>query len=90
MYVSSSIGNVPFSNAAAYRNSDVDRFFDEAASATDPTMRGQTYRRIQEILAEDLPYWWLVETDFTVAFRSRFDGFTPWSGQFAEQARAKP
>jgi peptide/nickel transport system substrate-binding protein len=90
MYVSSNIGKVPFSNAAAYRNAEIDRLFEQAAAATDPGVRGQSYRRIQEILTEDLPYWWLVETDFTVAYRSRFEGFTPWRGQFAEQARIRP
>ena len=90
MYVSSNIAKVPFSNAAAYRNTEVDRLFDEAAATADPVTRGMTYRRLQEILATDLPYWWLVETDYTVAYRSRFDGFTPWSGQFAERARVKP
>jgi peptide/nickel transport system substrate-binding protein len=90
MYVSSNIGKVPFSNAAAYRNPDVDRLFDEAASLTEPVARGSVYRKIQEILAKDLPYWWLVETDFPVASRKGFEGFEPWRGQFAEHARAKP
>ena len=90
MYVSSNIAKVPFSNAAAYRSAEVDRLFDEAAASTEPTVRGAAYRKLQEILARDLPYWWLVETDFTVAYRARFGGFTPWSGQFAEQARLKP
>ena len=90
MYVASNIAKVPFSNAAAYRSADVDRLFDEAAASTDPAVRGASYRRLQEVLARDLPYWWLVETDFTVAHRARFEGFTPWSGQFAEQARLKP
>ena len=90
MYVSTNIAKVPFSNAAAYRSADVDRLFDEAAASPDPLVRGTAYRRVQDILVRDLPYWWLVETDFTVAYRARFEGFTPWSGQFAEQARLKP
>jgi peptide/nickel transport system substrate-binding protein len=90
MYVSSNIGKVPFSNAAAYRNPEVDRLFDEAAALSEPAARGEAYRRIQEILTRDLPYWWLVETDFTVANRVGFGGFEPWRGQFAERARVKP
>jgi peptide/nickel transport system substrate-binding protein len=90
MYVSSNIGKVPFSNAAAYRDPEVDRLFDEAATLTEPAGRGAVYRTIQEILARDLPYWWLVETDFTVANRVGLEGFTSWRGQFAEQARVKP
>src|SRR5262249_21896407 len=53
MYVSSNIGNVPFSNAAAYRNAEVDRLFDDAAATTEPAARQSSYRRLQEILARD-------------------------------------
>jgi hypothetical protein len=35
---------------------------------------------------EQLPYWWLVETDFTTAWRSDLADFAPWSSQFAESA----
>ena len=41
---------------------------------------------MQEIVVRDLPYLWLVETDFTVAWRSGLAGFAGWSGQFAERA----
>jgi peptide/nickel transport system substrate-binding protein len=49
--------------------------------------RGRLYREVQVILGRDIPYWWLVETDFTAAWRNDFEGFAPWSGQFAETAR---
>lgn len=86
MYHSSAIGKVPFSNAAAYRNAEVDGLFDRAGSATAEGERSEAYRAIQRRVAEDLPYWWLVETDFTAAWRSGLKGFAPWSGQFAETA----
>jgi peptide/nickel transport system substrate-binding protein len=86
MYHSSAIGNVPFSNAAAYRNLDVDKLFDEAGASIDTASRGEAYRAMQRIVAHDLPYWWLVETDFTSAWRGAFVDFAPWSGQFAERA----
>lgn len=86
MYRSTAIGNVPFSNAAAYRNADVDRLFDVAGSTTDVARRGEAYRALQRIVAADLPYWWLVETDFNSAWRDSFRDFAPWSGQFAERA----
>ena len=44
------------------------------------------YRAMQEIVVKDLPYVWLVETDFTAAWRNELTGFAPWSGQFAERA----
>jgi peptide/nickel transport system substrate-binding protein len=89
MYHSTAIGSVPFSNAAAYRNAEVDRLFDQAGSSTDTAARGDAYREMELIVARDLPYWWLVETDFTSAWRGDFADFAPWSGQFAERAFQK-
>ena len=86
MVHSSAIGNVPFSNAAGYRNAEVDALFDRAASLQDDAPRGEAYRAAQAILARDLPYWWLVETDFTAAWRDDLADFAPWSGQVAERA----
>lgn len=86
MVHASAIGNVPFSNASAYRDAEVDRLFDAAAAAADEAARGAYYRAAQRILARDRPYLWLVETDFTAAWREEFTDFAPWSGQFAERA----
>lgn len=90
MYVSDNIGNVPFSNAAGYRNAEVDRLFALAGQSDNYDERGRHYVAVQRILATDLPYWWLVETTFTSAWRSRFTGFQPWSGQVAERAWIRP
>jgi peptide/nickel transport system substrate-binding protein len=87
MVHSDAVGNVPFSNAAAYRNGEVDRLFDAAGRMLDEGARGRLYREAQAVLSRDIPYWWLVETDFTAAWRDDFEGFAPWSGQFAETAR---
>jgi len=85
MYDSAQIGPVPFSNAAAYSNPDVDALFDEAVTTVDLDERGELYRQIQEILVEELPYFWLVETEATRAYRSNCSGFIPYA-QFAESA----
>lgn len=85
MYDSAQIGPVPFSNAAAYSNPDVDALFDEAVTTVDMDARGELYRQIQEILVEELPYFWLVETEATRAYRSNCTGFIPYA-QFAESA----
>ena len=74
-YVSSSIGPVPFSNTAAYRNPVVDSLFDSAASALDVNTRRRIYREIQEIAVRDQPYVWLVETLNTRAYSARCRGF---------------
>lgn len=90
MYVSSNIGSVPFSNAAAYRNPEVDRLFGLAAETDNYDERSRHYAEIQKIVAAELPYWWLVETVVTTAWRSRFQGWQTWSGQFAERASMRP
>jgi len=86
MYVSTNIGNIAFSNAAAYRNPRVDGLFAAASETARVDERGSLYREIEEIVARDLPYWWLVETDFTSAYRDSFRDFAPWTGQLAERA----
>jgi peptide/nickel transport system substrate-binding protein len=86
MVHSAAVGNVPFSNAAGYRSAEVDALFDRAASLQDDAARGDAYRAAQAIMARDLPYLWLVETDFTAAWRDDFADFAPWSGQVAERA----
>ena len=90
MYVSDNIGSVPFSNAAGYRNPEVDRLFVQAAQSDNYDERGRHYAAIQRIVAADLPYWWLVETVVTSAWRAKYQGFQPWSGQIAERAWMRP
>ncbi|MEW5835637.1 MAG: hypothetical protein ACOZJZ_01320 [Pseudomonadota bacterium] len=90
MYVSNNIGNIPFSNAAAYRNPEVDRLFAAAAESDNVDERARHYAAIQRIVADDLPYWWLAETVGTSAWRARTDGWQPWSGQVAERAWMRP
>jgi peptide/nickel transport system substrate-binding protein len=89
MYHSSQIGTAPFTNAAAYRNDKVDALFDQASRTVERAQRGALYRQIQEIVAQDLPYVWLVETPTTRAWAARCGGFRPWTGLFAEAAFCK-
>ena len=90
MYVSDNIGKVPFSNAAAYRNAEVDKLFAMAAESDNYEERARRYAEIQKIVAAELPYWWLVETVVTSAWRSRTQGWQPWSGQVAERVWVRP
>jgi peptide/nickel transport system substrate-binding protein len=89
MYHSSQIGPAPFTNAAAYRNERVDALFDRAGQTVERERRGQLYRQIQEIVAQELPYVWLVETPTTRAWSARCSGFKAWTGLFAEEASCK-
>lgn len=90
MYVSSNIGSVPFSNAAAYRNPEVDKLFALAAESDNYDERAHHYAALQKIIADELPYWWLTETVVSTAWRARFQGWQPWSGQVAERAWIDP
>ena len=86
MYHSSAVGKVPFSNAAGFRDAEVDRLFDAAAGTADQSVRRDAYHAVQKIIVAKLPYFWLVETDSTVAWRDELTDFRPWSGHFAETA----
>lgn len=86
MYHSSQIGPAPFTNAAAYRNARVDALFDEAGRTVERDKRSRLYRQIQEIVVQDLPYYWLVETVSTRAWAARCSGLKAWTGLFAEGA----
>ena len=88
-YVSSNIGPILFSNGAGYRNARVDELFDKAAASTDRAERGKAYREIQDILAKDVPYWWLVETEGYRVWRKDYQGFSYWSASLAESASKK-
>lgn len=85
MYISSNIGDIPFSNASAYRSDEVDRLFDEALRTVPLEERSQIYRQISENLVEDLPYYWLTESTSTRAHTADCEGFLPYY-QFAEAA----
>lgn len=85
MFTSANIGPVPFSNAAAYSDPEVDRLFDEAISTVDQEQRSQIYQDLSEILVEDMPYIWLVETTSNRVYRAECQGFGE-SGHFAETA----
>lgn len=86
MYVSSNIQPIPFSNGAAYRNPRIDELFDRAAQSQDLQARGRVYRQIQEIVNQDIPYFWLVETFRYVGFSSDLRDLQYWSGNVAERA----
>jgi peptide/nickel transport system substrate-binding protein len=86
MYHSSQIGPAPFTNAAGYRNPEVDALFDKTLSEVDRNQRSRLYRDIQEQVVEDLPYFWLVETLATRAHASNCGGFKAFTGLFAEEA----
>jgi peptide/nickel transport system substrate-binding protein len=87
VYVSSNIGPYPFSNGAGYRNARVDQLFDLASAAVDRDERRRHYVEIQQILAEEVPYFWIIDSEGFRAHRTAFTGFRLWTGAFAETVR---
>lgn len=87
MYDSSQIGDVPFTNAAQYANEQVDALFEQASQTVETSERTPLYAEIQQVVAQDLPYMWLVETLGTRAWNARCSGFQIHTGLFAERAR---
>lgn len=87
VYVSSNIGPYPFSNGASYRNARIDRLFAEGAAAPDRAARRAIYVEIQRMLADDVPYFWLIDSEGLRAHRTAFTGFRLWTGAFVETVR---
>lgn len=87
VYVSNNIGPFPFSNGAGYRNPRIDELFDEASRFDDREARRARYIEIQKILAEDVPYFWIIDSEGLRAHRTAFSGFRLWTGAFAETVR---
>lgn len=87
VYSWANIGPIPFSNGAGYRNTIVDSGFDEAAATLERPARAAIYARIQRVIADDLPYFWLIDSAGYRAWRAEYEGFRPWTGAFLEDVR---
>lgn len=68
-YISSNIiKGSPFANVGGYSNPEVDALFDEAATAA-REQRPDLYKRVQDILMEDVPLLWLIEEEKPTVYR---------------------
>ncbi len=88
VYDSANIAPIPFSNGASYRSAAVDGLLQQAATTLDRETRTRTYREMQRVLADDLPYFWIVDSRGARAHRTAFTGFRAWTGAFAETVAA--
>ncbi len=80
---------VAFSNAAGYRNAEVDRLLETAQVETDPAKRRALYVRFQQLVQTDLPKIPLVSTEAViVAHRSVRDALTTGDGVYGNFAGA--
>ena len=84
VYVFSNIGPILFSNGAGYRNARVDQIFDQAAALTDRGERAKLYAEFQKIVVDELPYFWIVDSEGFRAHRAEFAGFRYSVGPFLE------
>jgi peptide/nickel transport system substrate-binding protein len=64
-------------NFVSYSNPEVDALLEEGRRTYDIAKRKRAYFRIQEILAEDLPYIFLYVPDATPIVSARFKGIKP-------------
>jgi len=80
MFMSKYITSVYRQNQGGYNNSRVDALFNQAAREVDVNKRKQLFSQIQQILAEDLPYIWLVEKyDPGAYWANKIGGGIPYS-----------
>jgi peptide/nickel transport system substrate-binding protein len=86
VYVSSNIGPILFSNGAGYKNPKIDQLFDQGAAQTDRGERAKTYAQIQQTLTDDVPYFWIVDSQGYRAYRSVYKGFRTSGGNILETA----
>jgi len=64
-------------NFVSFKNQEVDELLEKGRRTFDIEKRKQAYFRIQEILAEELPYIFLYVPDSLPIVSSRFEGITP-------------
>ena len=73
VFTTSAIGR-PFGNASRYTNPEVDALFEKGATTTDQDERAVHYRKVQDILAVELPVMTLHEYQHEDAVSSRLNG----------------
>ncbi|RJQ44751.1 MAG: peptide-binding protein [Nitrospiraceae bacterium] len=64
-------------NFVSYNNPEVDELLEKGRRTFDIDKRKEAYHRIQEILADELPYIFLYVPDATPIVHSRFQGIKP-------------
>jgi peptide/nickel transport system substrate-binding protein len=70
-FVSDSIRSPISLNFAQLRDARIDEGFNEARASADPGIRKEGYAKVQEALADQLPYLWLLRDEWRIATVSR-------------------
>ncbi|WP_146056418.1 ABC transporter substrate-binding protein [Methylobacterium sp. V23] len=67
---------VTFVNDMFYSNPEVDRMLDAGMREPDPIKRGDIYKKVQQILAEDCPMVWLIDVQYVSVFNTKLHDHT--------------
>jgi len=73
-YISSNIKHASYTNVWGYNNSEVDRLFELAQTTVDYNTRKSYFDQIQDILWEQVPCLWVVESAGFRTYRTEFKG----------------
>jgi peptide/nickel transport system substrate-binding protein len=74
-FTSRNIKKIPWTNTSGYSNPEVDRLCDEARTELNFEKRKKLYHRVQEILADELPCIYTLDTEWPTIRNKEFDGF---------------
>ncbi|MCS0503181.1 ABC transporter substrate-binding protein [Ancylobacter mangrovi] len=83
LYVSDAIVKTPFRNVSGYSNPEVDKLFAEGLAKTDTKARGEAYKKVSAILAEDMPVFPMWETAAINVATTRVHGRWAWSDGYS-------
>jgi peptide/nickel transport system substrate-binding protein len=73
------LSNTPSLNFARYANGAIDEALDAARATDDPDEQREHYNALQEALAADTPYLWLVHLKSSVVARNLVRSLTTWT-----------
>ncbi len=76
------------SNGGEYSNSRVDELFELGLTTTDRSIRAEYYYEVQDIMAEELPYYPLVDQDYWFVVAEDYHGF--WFEEGVDATRQNP
>lgn len=71
-YMSSNIKHVVWSNTQGYSNPQVDALFEQAAHENDFDKRKALYAKLQGLLADDLPVYWINVIPYATVYNQKF------------------
>lgn len=82
MFMSTNIKHYVWTNTAGYANPEVDRILDKAAREVDIEKRKALYARFQQIVADDLPLYFIQETIYHTVTNKKLLGqkSSVWGG----------